>query len=41
MTDGQTVWEGWGSVITFVLTKHDGRWLIDAFQNTRIAPVQP
>lgn len=29
------------SIQTFVLTKQDGTWLIEAFQNTRIAPSQP
>lgn len=28
------------SIQTFVLTKQDGRWLVEAFQNTRIAPAQ-
>lgn len=27
------------SIQTFVLSKQDGRWLIEAFQNTRIDPV--
>jgi uncharacterized protein (TIGR02246 family) len=29
------------SIQTFVLSKQDGTWLIEAFQNTRIAPSQP
>jgi uncharacterized protein (TIGR02246 family) len=26
------------SIQTFVLTKENDRWLVDAFQNTRLAP---